>query len=199
MESLAFSTCIDLGRNISPVRELREIREILERDLIARAADIVTLEQLAALTAIVDRMTERGERGEMFTNEDRAFHELLYQQLGNSMVVQLLRAFWDVFFAVRDALPGRQADVLAADGHRAIAAAFARRDRAAASAAMTAHFARIQQRLAAPFCVSGGAARPRPASMAPKRRRRDPGGASSMASASQSLGSLARLRGRRRR
>ncbi|HEU5433624.1 MAG TPA: FadR/GntR family transcriptional regulator [Thermomicrobiales bacterium] len=164
MDSLAFSIRIDLGRDISTVRELLEIREILERELVARAADQATPEQLAALTAIVDRMAERGARGEMFTEEDRAFHETLYQPLGNPMVVQLLHAFWQVFFAVRDELPGMQADLVAtAEGHRAIVAAVARRDRAAASAAMTDHFAGIQHRLSAPIATSRERAQPPPA------------------------------------
>ncbi|HET7095655.1 MAG TPA: FadR/GntR family transcriptional regulator [Thermomicrobiales bacterium] len=155
MDSLAFSIRIDLGRNISTVRELLEIREILERELVARAADQATPEQLAALATIVDQMHERAARGELFTEEDRAFHALLYQQLGNPMVVQLLHAFWEVFFAVRDDLPGMQADLAAtAEGHRAIVAALARRDRAAASAAMTAHFDGIQQRLSAPAAAA---------------------------------------------
>ncbi|HEX5498062.1 MAG TPA: FadR/GntR family transcriptional regulator [Thermomicrobiales bacterium] len=155
MDSLAFSIRIDLGRNIRTVRELLEIREILERELVARAAGIVTADQIVALSAIVDRMAERGARGEMFTEEDRAFHEILYQPLGNPMVVQLLHAFWQVFFAVRDDLPGMQADLAAtAEGHRAIVAALAQRDRAAASAAMTAHFDGIQRRLSAPVAVA---------------------------------------------
>jgi DNA-binding FadR family transcriptional regulator len=163
MDSLAFSIRIDLGRNISTVRELLEIREILERELVARAADTVTPEQLAALNGIVDQMAKRGARGEMFTEEDRAFHERLYQPLGNPMVVQLLHAFWEVFFAVRDDLPGMQADLIAtADGHRAIVAALARRDRAAASAAMTAHFEGIQHRLSAPIATTGMPAQPSP-------------------------------------
>lgn len=155
MDSLAFSIRIDLGRNVSTVRELLEIREILERELVARAADQATPKQIAALTGIVDQMAARGASGEMFTEEDRAFHELLYQQLGNPMVVQLLHAFWEVFFAVRDDLPGMQDDLMTtAEGHRAIVGALARRNRAAASAAMTAHFAGIQRRLSAPADVA---------------------------------------------
>ncbi len=180
MDGLAFGIRIELGRTIRVVRELLEIREILERELVARVTETIAPDQLADLTAIVDRMAERARRGELFTEEDRAFHERLYQQLGNPMVVQLLQAFWDAFFAVRDALPGMQADLLAtAEGHRAIVDALARRDRAAASAAMSAHFAGIQQRLAdpavptdQPSAAAGG--RPAASEPDPRQERRKP-------------------------
>lgn len=156
MDGLAFSIQIDIGHNIQTVRELLEIREILERELVARVADTMTPAQLVELGTIVDRMEARARRGEVFTEEDRAFHALLYRQLGNPLVVQLLHAFWEVFFAVRDDLPGMQATLLAtAAGHRAIVAALTQHDRAAASTAMTAHFVGIQERIAGPVAATG--------------------------------------------
>jgi DNA-binding FadR family transcriptional regulator len=38
-------------------------------------------------------MEARAEKGELAPEEDRAFHDVLYQSLDNSLVAQLLQAF----------------------------------------------------------------------------------------------------------
>jgi len=147
---LAFTIRSDLGRNLRTLRDLVEIREILERDLVARVAPLMTPPLLERLTSLVAGMEARAERGELFPAEDRAFHEALYRPLGNALLTQLLGAFWEVFAAVRDELPGEgPLSRETAAGHRRIVEALAAGDGPAAAAAMTAHFAGIHQRLRA--------------------------------------------------
>ncbi|MGH2560532.1 MAG: FadR/GntR family transcriptional regulator [Thermomicrobiales bacterium] len=158
VESLTFRILMDRSRTVQTVRELLEIRLVLESTLVQRIAALHTLEQVAELRDLLSRMEDRAGRGETFPEEDRAFHEALYRPLANQMVVSLLQAFWDVIALVHHELgfesvpPG----VTAAD-HRRILDAIAAGDGAAASVAMAAHFHGIQQRLPEPLAADGAA------------------------------------------
>jgi DNA-binding FadR family transcriptional regulator len=150
VDGLAFSIRVNnQNGGVQAVEELLQIREILERDLIATVTPTLPVETLVALDAIVGEMETRATREEEFTEQDRAFHRLLYRELGNPLIVQLIQAFWDVFNRLRDELPGVTSELhnTAAD-HRRIVAALKRHDGAAASAAMSAHFSGLRRRIA---------------------------------------------------
>lgn len=151
IDGLAFRIRIDLNQNVQTIRELLEIRLVLERDLIARVAAVRTEEQIAQLESLVARMEARGAAGEEFPEDDRVFHEVLYRPLGNTLVVTLLQAFWQVLARVRADLNLAPADpaVTAAD-HRRIVDAIVAGNGAAASEAMTIHFNGIQSRIQEP-------------------------------------------------
>lgn len=151
VDGLAFRIRIDLNQNVQTIRELLEIRLVLESSLVARVATERTPEQIAILEALVATMERRGATGEEFPEDDRVFHEVLYRPLGNSLVVTLLQAFWQVLARVRTDLNLFPADpaVTAAD-HRRILDAIVAGDGAAASAAMTIHFNGIQSRIQEP-------------------------------------------------
>jgi DNA-binding FadR family transcriptional regulator len=148
VHGLAFSISIDLDQNLRTVRELLELRETLETAFVARVAAVRTAEQLDELGRLVATMDERAARGEIFPEEDRAFHEAIYRPLGNVLLVKLLQAFWDIYFLVRDQfVGGAYSPVTTAADHRRILDALAARDAAAAAAAMVDHFQDIQRRL----------------------------------------------------
>jgi DNA-binding FadR family transcriptional regulator len=132
---------------------------VLERSLVARVAAVRTPEQIAQLEALVARMEASGAKGEEFPEDDRVFHEVLYRPLGNSLVVTLLQAFWQVLARVRNDLNLAPTDpaVTAAD-HRRIVDAIVAGDGEAASEAMTIHFNGIQSRIQEPV-PGGGTAR----------------------------------------
>jgi DNA-binding FadR family transcriptional regulator len=74
---------------------------------------------------------------------------VLYRPLGNPLVGQLLGAFWEVYYQLRDDLgmpDEAPADV--ARRHRDIYEAVVTGDRAAATTAMRAHFHGVRHRLA---------------------------------------------------
>lgn len=151
VDSLAFRIRIDLHQNVKTVRELLEIRMILESALVERMAGTCTPEHLAELWAILDRMDARAAQGEEFPEEDRAFHEALYRPLGNALIVRLLQAFWEVIMLVRDELSFEDVPpAVTASNHRRIVEALAAGDGPAAAAAMTAHFDGVQRRLRDP-------------------------------------------------
>jgi DNA-binding FadR family transcriptional regulator len=131
------------------LRELLQVRQILECNLIAHLPEVTTPAHLADLRVLVAEMAARAARGELFPEEDRAFHEVLYQPLGNSLVIQLIQAFWDVFHVVRFQLPGlAEHPMVTVEDHQRIVDALASGDGAASAEAMAAHFAGIHSRLA---------------------------------------------------
>jgi DNA-binding FadR family transcriptional regulator len=151
VEGLTFRILMDHRRTVQTVRELLEIRMLLESNLVQRVAASHTRAQVEELHSLVVRMEARAQRGEVFPEEDRAFHEALYRPLDNQMVVSLMQAFWDVVALVRHQLGFEFVSpaVTAAD-HRRIVEAIVAGNGDAAADAMVAHFQGIQQRLLEP-------------------------------------------------
>jgi DNA-binding FadR family transcriptional regulator len=153
VDSLAFSIRIDLDQNVRTVRELLELREALESVFVRRVAETRTEGQLVELDRLVSGMEARATSGEIFPDEDRAFHEALYRPLGNALLVTLLQAFWDVYYRVRDQLTGGESPVPAfatAADHRRLLDAIAAGDATAAATAMADHFDGIRSRFERP-------------------------------------------------
>jgi DNA-binding FadR family transcriptional regulator len=74
--------------------ELVALRKALESAMIADAMRALTPASVAALRAELAAMLERAERKEGFAEQDRAFHRLLFADLGNAMLLQLFDLFW---------------------------------------------------------------------------------------------------------
>ncbi len=146
---LTFRIRLAANQDLRTVRELLEIRQVLECGLVARLPGLITAAHLAELHALVNSMEDRAAQGEAFPEEDRAFHEVLYRPLDNSLVIQLLQAFWEIYHVVGPELPvaAEHPSVTAAE-HRRILEALEANDETAAVAAMAAHFAGLQGRIA---------------------------------------------------
>lgn len=146
---LTFRIQLTINQDLRPLRELLEIRQVLECGLVAHLPGLVTPSYLAELRVLVNSMEERATRGELFPEEDRAFHEVLYRPLDNSLVIQLLQAFWDIYHVVGPELPvvAEPPSVTIAD-HRRILEALEAGDEATAVAAMATHFAGLRGRIA---------------------------------------------------
>ncbi len=148
VEGLSFRVLFDAPGNLRMLRELLEVRQILECHLVADLPRVTNPAHLADLRLLVAGMEARAARGELFPEEDRAFHEVLYRPLGNELVIQLLQAFWEVFQVVRSQLPGLpDHPQVTVEEHRRIVDALTSGDGAAAAEAMAAHFADIHKRL----------------------------------------------------
>ncbi|MBO0793248.1 MAG: FadR family transcriptional regulator [Ktedonobacteraceae bacterium] len=146
---LTFRIQLSANRDLSIVRELLEIRQVLECGLVARLPDLITESQLAELHILVNKMEAQAAQGKTFPEEDRAFHEVLYRPLDNSLVIQLLQAFWEIYHIVEPQLlvaPEYPGDTAAS--HRRILEALEALDGNKTVAAMEAHFAAIQSRIA---------------------------------------------------
>ncbi|GAA2353956.1 FadR/GntR family transcriptional regulator [Nonomuraea africana] len=128
---------------------LVEIREVLEAGLVERLIDLGDAADLSPVAEVMARMSAEAEVGVISPETDRLFHDVLYRPLGNPLVGQLLGAFWEVYHQLRDHLgtPDESPADLARR-HRDIYTAVAARDRAAAVAAVHAHFEGVRNRLA---------------------------------------------------
>ncbi|WP_394434290.1 FadR/GntR family transcriptional regulator [Streptomyces sp. SGAir0957] len=148
-DGLTFRTLLRPADDAHALAEILQVREILEEGLVRRLAtappDTDTLDRLDTL---VRRMSEAGEAGEPFADLDREFHETLCRSLGNELIPQLLRAFWNVFDRVAGvrAWAGDPAPDVTVDRHRAIVTALRAGDADAAQRAMATHFRGIGKR-----------------------------------------------------
>ena len=91
---------------LSPGDDLRALREVLE---VRQALDMAMAEQVVAslqgvdttyLHELVGEMERLAADGQTFPVQDRLFHTELLARIDNSLVGQLVAAFWDVHTAV---------------------------------------------------------------------------------------------------
>jgi DNA-binding FadR family transcriptional regulator len=145
-EGLSFRTVAGHYRGEDSLLQLLELREAVETGLMARL--VVAPEQLAALEKLVDRMREEADAGEVGAETDRAFHSTLYAGLGNSLLSEVLDAFWDAFHRVRTDLAELRPDPRQTwQQHAAILDAVREGDMRRGEEAVRAHFGNIRERL----------------------------------------------------
>ncbi len=139
-----------LVRSRALLRDLWDVRRMIEPHLAARAAQHATEEEVARLQAILDRQRAKAERGELAVEEDSEFHYTIATASRNQVILRILDVLMDLLRTSRERslqVPGRLQRSL--EGHRRILAAIRRRDPAAAEAAMRRHLEEIEEVLAA--------------------------------------------------
>jgi DNA-binding FadR family transcriptional regulator len=147
VDELAFHSRMTLQDSRNHLGYLIEIREVLECGLVQRLIDDNHLGAEAA-AEVLAQMEEEAKVGEVSPETDRLFHDVLYRPLNNPLVGQLLGAFWDVYYRLRDDLGGPdETPGHVARKHREIYTAVTAGDGPAASAAMRAHFDGVRARL----------------------------------------------------
>ncbi|MHB1132889.1 MAG: GntR family transcriptional regulator [Chloroflexota bacterium] len=141
------------------VREVLEVRALLEAHAIRHAMARRTPELERALAGVVARCESLVAAGEQhaFSQSDMQFHRLFVQAAANSRLLRLFEQMTDQFLMIRWRafnLPGRP---LAGHlEHKQILAAFCAGDAAAAEQAMCWHHQHTQQDLLAAISVAGG-------------------------------------------
>ncbi|MGW0536635.1 FadR/GntR family transcriptional regulator [Streptomyces sp. NPDC003032] len=156
IEGLAFRTVAGHYRGEDSLLQLLELREAVETGLIARLAGRVPETDLAELDALVDRMDAEAAsaEGAVRAETDRAFHAALYRGLGNSLLGEVLEAFWDAFHKVRtDLVDVPQDPRITCRQHREILAAVRSGDALRAERAIREHFGNIRTRLTSPVSI----------------------------------------------
>ncbi|MEU6646061.1 FCD domain-containing protein [Saccharomonospora sp. NPDC046836] len=145
---LAFRGALSVRGDYADIRNLLEVREVLETGLVGRVLaaydrlDFATLEDAAA------EMEREAAQGRYAPAQDWRFHEALYRPLGNELVLDLLQVFWKVFNALDPQLPRvDDTPAVTAQWHRAILEALRARDETALRAAVDEHFRGIRARL----------------------------------------------------
>jgi DNA-binding FadR family transcriptional regulator len=139
--SLSFRIRSRIRQDIGALRDLVEVRELLEIGLIGEVSGTLSPARLAALDALVSQMGHDPEA-------DKAFHALLYESCGNDLVLQLIGLFWDVYQEVESVLdpPEDRADEIVAN-HRHIVEVLRTGDPEAARQAMRQHFTEVKARV----------------------------------------------------
>lgn len=134
--------------DLQDLSELLEIRRILELAKIDAAIERISEAQLEQFNRILEGMRLRAERGESFPVEDRQFHRLLFENLGNSMLLKLIDVFWmAVSKAAQHINMADPNPVNTYRDHVAIVEALKLRDIEMARAALDRHYDGIRTRL----------------------------------------------------
>ncbi|MCF3963813.1 FadR/GntR family transcriptional regulator [Streptomyces fuscigenes] len=146
---LTFRTALSVRGDHSDIRNLVEVREVLETGLAGRVLAAYDLLDADALEGHVAAMERAAAEGRFTPEHDWAFHEALYRPLGNELVLDLLQVFWKVFAALDPDLPGApDTPAATARWHRGILEALRSRDEQALHEALADHFRGIRARLA---------------------------------------------------
>ncbi len=156
LENLAYGLRI----GSKDLRDIFEIRYHLEYSMAERAVQAVTSEQIAHLRAILERMQRAAEAGQYSAEDDRAFHQALWENVDNTILSKLL----DIFWLVRE--QAQQSDLVAVppdplatyQRHVSIVDALAARNTEALRAAIT--YERLHKRASDPASAPLEASKP---------------------------------------
>jgi len=144
LENLSYGLLFDLRE----LAELLEIRRTLETGLIGATMRVMPGTAVVELGAVVTAMAERANRGENFADDDRRFHQVLFEPLGNQTLLKLLDVFWLTYREASRHTDMRNPDLIPTyNDHAAIYEAVAEGDVAEARAALDRHYAGLVGRL----------------------------------------------------
>ena len=149
VEALVFRGVLSPGDDLDALRDVVEVRKALDHGMSEQIVDALKGTENSELKALVDEMTALAAAGKTFPQQYRAFHTGLLAKLGNSLVGQLVAAFWDVHTAVLPKLNVAVASDLeqTAQAHGLMLEAAESGDAEAFRAAITAHYEPIMRAL----------------------------------------------------
>jgi GntR family transcriptional repressor for pyruvate dehydrogenase complex len=133
------------------MRELWEVRRVLEPALAESAAARITEEELAELESILEVQRRKVEAGFIALEEDAAFHQGIAEAARNGVMLRVMDTLVDLLRQSRErSLQQRDRPIYSHAGHVRILAALRRRDPAAARAEMLQHLREIEERVFTP-------------------------------------------------
>ena len=127
------------------VKELLDVRKVVEPALARRAAPHVSDSQIAELEQLLERQSSKVRNGELAIEEDNEFHYQIALAADNAVLLQIVDVLMDTLHETREKslqTGGRLHKSLA--GHRRILAALKHRDPAASEKAMRQHLEEIE-------------------------------------------------------
>ncbi|QPC80529.1 FadR family transcriptional regulator [Phototrophicus methaneseepsis] len=107
LETLPYGFLFDLDQ----LSDLWKIRQILEIALIEEAIHLMTADRLAKLNDVVNTMHKEAVKGRAFPEQDRKFHQILFEHLNNRVLLKLLDTFWLTFRKAMQHTPNMAWDV----------------------------------------------------------------------------------------
>ena len=146
MASLMTSSLIDdLGASEAQLKDIFEVRHLLEPQLAALAAQRATTEDVERLSSILVEQQRQIMEGETGVDADTAFHFALATATHNTALVKVVSAVEDVLRQSRDQTlqqPGRPQRSL--DSHREILKTIRSGDHLGARSAMEHHLTAVE-------------------------------------------------------
>lgn len=127
------------------VKELLDVRKVVEPALARRAALHVTDSQISELEQLLERQNSRVRNGELAIEEDNEFHYMIARAADNAVLLRIVDVLMETLYETREKslqTGGRPHKSLA--GHRRILAALQQRDPAASEKAMRKHIEEIE-------------------------------------------------------
>jgi GntR family transcriptional regulator, transcriptional repressor for pyruvate dehydrogenase complex len=150
-EDLAEPLALMLLQSRTQMRELWEVRRVLEPALAEFAAARITDEELEELDAILEAQGRKVEAGYIALEEDTAFHNGIAQAARNTVMLRALDTLVDLLRQSRErSLQQHDRPAYSLAGHRRILGALHRRDPDAARSEMLRHLADIEERVFSP-------------------------------------------------
>jgi GntR family transcriptional repressor for pyruvate dehydrogenase complex len=143
--SLGLVMRLKLGE-VGGSNSLVEVREILEIEIAALAAERATEQEIAAMREAVQVMDESLDNADVFITADNRFHEALAQATQNALILTLVRSIVNL-------LSEQRKQIFATAGgpqrgqvhHKSILASVIKHDPEAARAAMRAHLRQVRE------------------------------------------------------
>lgn len=130
------------------LKDLLEIRSVLETSFLPETMEYLTAQDLAELDEILMRMGEKVDQGKPFVEEDMAFHQCLFRHTDNQLLKQLLYVFWRLFSeALPESLQVSEHNDAVLERHRRLRQAVGDKDRQRAVRLLQSHFNDVKQRL----------------------------------------------------
>ncbi len=147
-EQLTEPLALMLLQSRTQMRELWEVRRVLEPAIAEFAATRITEDELDELEAILAAQRRKVEAGFMALEEDAAFHYGIAQAARNNVLLRTVDTLVDLLRQSRErSLQQRDRPAYSLAGHVRILAALRRHDPAAARAEMLQHVREIAERV----------------------------------------------------
>jgi GntR family transcriptional repressor for pyruvate dehydrogenase complex len=138
------------------LRELQEVREILEPEVVALLAERASEEDLNDLEGIMDEMEQAIREGHSIFELAWSFHRRLPRLAGNSAMAKIVDIVYEMIKTVEQPLYDRYFDPQQeVHDHRELVQVFRRRDPERARAAMKAHLDATSKKLSEAFLAGG--------------------------------------------
>jgi GntR family transcriptional repressor for pyruvate dehydrogenase complex len=147
-EDLAEPLALMLLQSRTQMRELWEVRRVLEPALAEFAASRITEEELGELEAILRAQARKVETGATALEEDIAFHYGIAEAARNTVMLRTLDTLVDLLRQSRErSLQQHDRPAFSLAGHKRILAALRRRDPDGARAEMLRHLTEVEERV----------------------------------------------------
>ena len=135
--------------SIRALEEFLEIRQTLEVALLPQAVSCLSEADLARVHRVALDMVALAEQGDDFSTLDEEFHRGLFEGLGNSMLLGLMSAYWQIFHSCTDAYPANEDRPSLARQHLTIIQAITAGDIRLGIHELDAHYYGVKRRIQA--------------------------------------------------